>query len=135
MTLHGKLWKGVLIAPLVPAAVIAIPLAFQNFSASMWVILFAVPFSYIGTFLLGLPLIKLLDALGKLTVCYLALGGVALGAFVFYIFSNFFQYLMGTEIDWTPKIGGLVAGGALGFAVAASLGVLAGYPLLRPQAH
>lgn len=135
MTRHGKLWKGLLVAPLVPAAVIGIFVAFQNFSASMWVMLFAVPFSYVGTFLLGLPLIKLLDTLGKLTVCYLALTGVAFGAFVFYMFSDFFQYLMGTEIDWSPTIGGLVAGGFFGFMVAATLGVIAGYPLLKPRSH
>jgi len=97
-----------------------------------WILGFGVVTSYIGTLVLGLPLVVVLHRIHRLTLVPLLLCGSATGAVVFYLFLKVFALMLGSPLA-TVRIRDLVGGTMLGVLVALVFGLIAGIPWRTPR--
>ena len=96
-----------------------------------WEILTAAFTGYIGLFVIGIPLVRVLRRYSRLNLLFLtAYGGIA-GAVVFVFFIGIFSWSLGSQphFDGILKLlAMLLLGGVLGASVAAAYGLIAGMP-------
>ena len=111
-------------------AILGIPLillgGFQtpSFQWNFLIVGLALLTSYLGFFIAGFPLIYLLRRAGVLSLPALILSGPVFGIFVFYYFSLFLNYLLGTSASF--GLSASLWGALLGLSVALSFGLIAG---------
>ncbi|MFL1456375.1 hypothetical protein ACJO5Y_18190 [Marinobacter sp. GN3S48] len=124
-----RLWLASITAPLTPVvAVTLVPMFFtQGQAFGNWlpvVILLGLFTSYLGAFVLGLPLVFLLERFGRLNLVALALAGAASGALIFSCFLYFLGLMLGSQsnIGFTEA----VWGAGLGLMVAVPFSLVAG---------
>jgi hypothetical protein len=115
------------VAPMAPtvlvvAAAILLPHGFGN--ALPFAIIFSVPTSYLGFFLVGLPLIHLLKRKGYLNFSTLAIAGIAAGIVAFAGFSVVFGLMLGSRSSYGAV--GAAWGAGFGLLVAIVFGLVAG---------
>ena len=118
------------IAPCTPAVLIFIG-SFQvpSFPWDFLIVGLAFLTGYLGFFIFGFPLIYLLRREGLLSFPILMLSGPVFGVFVFYLFSLFLNFLLGSSapFELTPfELAASLWGALLGFSVALSFGLIAG---------
>ena len=89
-----------------------------------WMVIIAVFTSYIALFTIGLPLVRVLRRYGKLNLLFLTASGGIAGVAVF----MFFDWSIGSQLDFDRLLTTVLYGGVLGSSVAASFGLIAGIP-------
>lgn len=120
-----------LAAPLVYEAFVLVflpdltPKQERTLAASFAFYLIFTPAYYIASFSLGIPLIKVLRRLGKLTFWRVALLGMPLGAAAFAVFL-LALLLYGATVEWSGLPSCLGVGCVIGFSVAAVYCLIAG---------
>ncbi|MFV1985455.1 MAG: hypothetical protein ACC657_18040 [Thiohalomonadales bacterium] len=118
------------IAPLTPAALqIILPVMISQswpFNQTDYKIIIAVSTitSFIGLFIIGIPLIIWLRKINRLSITNLSLAGVLSGAVIFYLF----WLLLGLALQTSAIYGvyPLIYGSTLGFVVAFTFGMVSG---------
>lgn len=131
-----KLGKALLLAPLIAPFMYmvgvyifsqSVPTGIKDvLSALFFVSAFALPVSYLGTLIIGLPLVVWLKSKGTLTANNLMLGGSLAGGVVF---TGFVLLLAGFDLEvleLPQLVWYLAAGGALGAGVSYTFSVISG---------
>jgi len=120
-----------LAAPLVYEAFVLVflpdvtPKQERTLAASMTFYLIFTPACYIASFGLGIPLIKVLRRLGKLTFRRVALMGIPLGVVAFAVFL-LALLSFGATVEWSGMPSCLGVGCVIGFSVATAYCLIAG---------
>ena len=117
----------VAVAPMAPTALIVVaslllPYGFGN--GLPFAILFSVLTSYLGFFLVGLPLVHLLKRKGYLNFGTLAIAGIVAGVIVFAGFSVLFRLMLDSRVSY--GVLGAAWGAGFGLLVAIAFGLVAG---------
>ena len=126
-------WLAFVLAPLIPSALFLFVLRPPTARVATLMLIVSTLFSYLPCLLLGLPLMKFLERRQSLTTVALTVGAAPIGAGVFYIFGLVFSALLGSPRSILPGVRELVSGALLGGFVAASFGLIAGFPLRRSK--
>jgi hypothetical protein len=119
-----------LVAPLAaPSALIVVPViacaCWPFYYDLPWILGCSVPFSYAGTLLFGIPLIRFLERKGHLNLQFLVSGGALAGTVVFYIFSVTLGLLLSSHLLAFSAYAAFF-GAILGLCVSLAFGLIAG---------
>jgi hypothetical protein len=122
-----------LTAPLVPAILLACMLyafADRNWGSKAVFLSFLV-FGYIGCWALGPLLVLILKKLHLLSTLFISIGGAVMGFLVFYFLLFLFAMVLGSHASGIPSLPEILWGGGMGFSIALSFGLIAGFPLFK----
>lgn len=120
-----RFWLAAAMAPCVPAVLIlASGFHTQSFQWTFLMVGLALLTGYLGFLAVGLPLVYMLRRVGLLSLPALMLSGAVFGVLVFYLFSLFLDFLLGSPASF--KLMASLLGALLGFSVALSFGLIAG---------
>ena len=113
------------IAPCTPALLIFIGgVQTQSFQLNFLIVGLALLTGYLGFFIVGYPLIYLLRRAGMLSLPALMFSGPVFDILVFYFFSLFLSFLLGSSAPF--GLSASLWGALLGSCVALSFGLIAG---------
>lgn len=98
-----------------------------------FVFIFSLPVSYLATYAIGLPIIRILKKWDLLSVLNVTISAAIVGATVFTIFSYGFSRFLGSSVSSDDYIHLLISGGLLGAFVGLTFGVIAGLPLMSQK--
>lgn len=117
------------IAPLTPivAIVLLLVLTTDESTTSYWIpiiVSFGLPTSYLGTCVVGLPLVIFLKRGGRLNLVSMSIAGAVSGGGLSACFSYFLSLLLGSPLRFDITLATWGAG--LGIMVAITFGLLAG---------
>ncbi|MCP4091543.1 MAG: hypothetical protein GY746_17410 [Gammaproteobacteria bacterium] len=138
-----KLGKALLLAPLVAPIMYmmgvyifsqSVPSGIKDIlSALFFVSAFALPVSYVGTLIIGFPLVIWLKSKGTLTATNLTFGGSIAGGVVFTCFVLLLAGFDLEVLELPQLVWYLAAGGALGAGVSYTFSVISGITHMSPQ--
>jgi hypothetical protein len=129
-----SLWLGASLAPLIAPVVWTVIVVFspdhtpkqeRTPEVVLVVSMFLIFFCYIASFILGVPLVKVLRRFEKLSFWWVVLLAIPLGASVFSVFP-LLLVVSGETLNWNGIMFFLVGGAAFGFVTAAIFCFLAG---------
>lgn len=126
MDSHRRLVMATVFAPLIVPAVLAATQLVEadNHTAISLVAVFSTVIAYVGTLVIGLPVVYGLRRARMLNLLSLALAGAAAGMIIFFVFSLFFGFLLNSSAPF--EFLQALWGGALGLLVSLAFGALAG---------
>ena len=122
-----------LTAPLGPATLLGCALSIfmgENGVGPMILIAF-IFFGYLGSWVLGPLLVFVLKKVNLLSTLFISIGGAVLGFLIFYLLFLLFVAALGSHKEAIPSRSEILWGSGLGFSVALSFGLIAGFPLFK----
>lgn len=130
-----RLWRAVILAPL-PVPVIyglqLLPGGSWSWGWFLTIVVMGMLNSYVGMLVLGLPLFRLLQRIGWLSLPTLTFSGGLAGVVIFYLFIKLLTWSStSTPFDWLQ----LIWGAAFGVSVALLFCLIAGVPFRRTKAR
>jgi len=120
-----------ILSPILPSVLFAAVFGLSETRILAFMLVFSIPLAYIPCFLLGAPYISFLKRKKALSTFNLSLGGVLIGAVVFYVFGLIFSGTLGSPRGVLPSFHELFSGAVLGLLVALLFGVIAGLPFFK----
>lgn len=118
-------------SPILPSVVFTVVFHLSEPKLIIFMLVFAIPFSYLPCLIFGMPYISFLKKRKQLTLVNLLLGGIILGGIFFYIFGITFSIILDSPRSLEPTLRELLSGASLGFLVALLFGLIAGLPFYR----